>query len=120
MKITGKLFVKMEVQQVSSSFRKREFVVEYAENPMYPQLIKFESSQDRCEMLDKVNVGDQIEVTFNLRGREWTAPDGEKKYFTTLDAWRVEKLGDQVQQSSAPAYDMASFSGAGEADDLPF
>jgi hypothetical protein len=119
MKITGKLYAKMELQQVTASFRKREFVVEYAENPMYPQLVKFEASQDRCEMLDKINVGDQVEVTFNLRGREWTAPDGEKKYFTTLDAWRVEKMGAQPA-SQQPAYDMVDYSGGGEADDLPF
>ena len=111
-----------------SSFKKREFVVEYADNPMYPQFIKFQLVQDRTNLLDGIEVGDKLEVTFNLRGREWTDPQGEKKYFNSLDAWRIQKI---EAQNSAPApdaagagtgvYDMAADMAADQgADDLPF
>lgn len=122
--IEGKLYAKMDPQQITDSFKKREFVVEYADNPMYPQFVKFELIQDRCNLVDAVEVGDKVEVTFNLRGREWTSPQGEKKYFNTLDAWRIQKVEAQNAVPAAQgegvynmAADMASDDGA---DDLPF
>lgn len=122
--IEGKLHAKSDAQQVTDSFKKREFVVEYADNPMYPQFVKFELIQDRCDLVNDLNVGDKVEVTFNLRGREWTAPDGVKKYFNTLDAWRIQKV---EANNSVPAsqgtgvYDMAGDMAKDDgADDLPF
>lgn len=124
MKIEGKLHAKFDTQQITDSFRKREFVVEYLENPMYPQYVKFESIQDRTELIDAFNEGDQIEVSFNLKGREWTNPEGKKMYFTTLDAWRVQKVdsGAAAAQggSEQPVYQMADISAEDGADDLPF
>ena len=126
MNVEGKLYAKMDVQQVTETFKKREFVLEYADNPMYPQYVKFELIQDRTNLVDSVEVGDKIDVTFNIRGREWTAPDGVKKYFNTLDAWRIQKI---EANNSAPAaggqgtgvYDMAAEVASDDgADDLPF
>jgi hypothetical protein len=123
MVIEGKLHVKFDTQQVSEKFAKREFVVEYADNPMYPQFIKFECTQDRCAMVDAVREGEKIEVTFNLRGREWINPQGEKKYFTSLEAWRIQKM---ESAANAPAgnggqavYNVADLAND-ESDDLPF
>ena len=59
----------------------------------YEQHISFQATQDKCAMLDNVSVGEQIEVSFNLKGREWTSPQGEVKYFNTIEAWRIEKAG---------------------------
>ena len=122
MVIEGKLYAKFDTQQITDTFRKREFVVEYVDNPLYPQYIKFELMQDRCALIDSVELGDRVEVTFNLRGREWTNPQGEKKYFTTLDAWRIQKVqaenGVPAGQAQ-PVYDMADLA-SDEADDLPF
>lgn len=124
--IEGKLYAKMDVQQITDSFKKREFVVEYADNPMYPQFVKFELIQDRCNLVDSVEVGDKVEVTFNLRGREWTSPQGEKKYFNTLDAWRIQKVEAQnavpaAQGAGNGVYDMAADMASDDgADDLPF
>ena len=87
--ITGKIHVINDVQQVSASFKKREFVLEYASNPMYPQYPVFQLVQDKTEMLDSFNVGDTVKVEFNLNGREWTSPQGEIKYFNSLDSWRM-------------------------------
>ena len=90
MVIEGKLHAKFDAQQVSDSFTKREFVIEYVDNPLYPQYVTFQLVQDRCGNIDKFNVGDKLEVVFNLRGREYDK-DGVKKYFNTLEAWMIKE-----------------------------
>jgi hypothetical protein len=91
MTIDGKIIEKYETQEISSSFQKREFVVEYAENPQYPEYLKFELIQSNCQQLDGFNPGDELTISFNLKGRKWTDPKGEVKYFNSLQAWRLEK-----------------------------
>ena len=86
---TGKLHTIFETKQVSERFSKREFVVEITDNPKYPQTVLFQLTGDRCAQLDGMNVGDQITVEFSLRGREWRSPQGEIKYFNSLDVWKV-------------------------------
>lgn len=91
--LKGKVKVVGEVQQISDSFKKREFVIT-DESDQYPQDILFQAVQDRTGLLDNVKVGDSVEVSFNLRGREWTSPkDGVVKYFNSLDAWKIESQG---------------------------
>lgn len=92
MNIAGKIIEIYDIQQISDSFKKREFVVEYTENPSYPEFIKFELIQDRCALLDAYNTGDEVTVNFNLKGRKWTDPQGQTKYFNSLQAWRIEEL----------------------------
>ena len=65
---------------------------------MYPQDILFQAVQDKCGMLDGIQPGEQVEVSFNLRGREWTSPQGEVRYFNTLDAWRIEKVASKRRE----------------------
>jgi len=89
MEIKGKIKKISETVQISERFRKREFVVEYASNQDYPQSLQFEMVQDRCELLDSFEVGQDVEVFFDLRGREWTNPQGEVKYFNSLQAWKL-------------------------------
>jgi hypothetical protein len=91
-KISGILKVKNDTVQVSEKFSKREFVLT-DNSSMYPQDIMFQLTQDKCNLLDAFNLQDNIEVSFNLRGREWTSPQGEVRYFNTLDAWRIERVG---------------------------
>ena len=76
MNIKGKILEISPTQQVTDSFKKREFVIEYAENPQYPEFVKFESIQDKCGLLDAYKPGDEIEVYFNLKGRKWNDPKG--------------------------------------------
>lgn len=83
--IEGKLLKKYDTESKSASFQAREFVLEIVDGN-YPQFIKFQLTQDRCALLDPVNEGEQIKVHFDLRGREW-----QGKYFTNLNAWRIEK-----------------------------
>ena len=85
-KFQGKIKVINDTQEISEKFKKREFVVTDTSS-MYPQDVMFQSVQDKCAILDEFSVEDEVEVSFNLRGREWTSPDGVVKYFNTLDAW---------------------------------
>ncbi len=125
-KLTGTVKVVNNTVQVSEKFSKREFVVTDSTG-MYPQDISFQATQDKCSLLDGVHPGEQIEVSFNLRGREWTSPQGEVKYFNTLEAWRIEKAGansgmgsisnDPIPASTPSPIEAAS---SDEDDDLPF
>jgi single-strand DNA-binding protein len=93
MEAAGKLHVIFEAKQVTERFRKREFVIELADNPRYPQHVLFQLTGDRCEQLDAFREGDEVQVEFSLRGREWNAPSGETKYFNSLDCWEVRASG---------------------------
>ena len=124
MDITGILKVKSEAQQVSEKFKKREFVLT-DNSSQYPQHISFQLTQDKCNLIDNYTVGSEIKVHFNLRGREWTSPKGEIKYFNTLEAWRIETInaGSSAPTSSAGNLgDVAetTFTATSQEDDLPF
>lgn len=120
MDITGILKVKGEAQQVSEKFRKREFVLS-DNSSQYPQHISFQLTQDKCGLIDQYNVGDEIKVHFNLRGREWTSPKNEVKYFNTLEAWRIEGgTGGSSNNAASMSNAAASFSPSSQEDDLPF
>lgn len=91
MEVTGKLHHLGESVTVSASYEKRELVVKTDEQ--YPQLILIEFSQGKCnDILDTLSLNTEVKVSINLRGREWVNPQGETKYFNTIQGWRVEKL----------------------------
>ena len=96
MKLTGTIEAIFETQKVTDSFSKREFVVKVSENPAYPELIKLEFIQDKCSVLDSYGIGQPVEVEINLKGRAWTNPQGETKYFNSIQGWRIEKLDTQT------------------------
>jgi len=125
MEIKGKVHEVGVLQQVSETFKKRDLIVEYAENPTYPEFIRFEAIQDKTDLFDAVKPGDEVEVCFNLRGRPWTNKEGVTTFFNSLVVWRLTKLGsnNQTQQTAtAPTYaappDLNAKEGA--EDDLPF
>lgn len=93
--ITGVLKVKKDTEQKTDSFKIREFVVT-DQSGNYPQHISFQLTQDRTDLLDGIEESEVITVTFNIRGREWTSPQGEVRYFNSLDAWRIEKAGQNM------------------------
>jgi hypothetical protein len=100
-KINGTLKVANQTQVVSEKFSKREFVIETTDQ--YPQLVMFQLTQDKCNLLDAFKVGNQVEVSFNLRGKIWVNPQGETKYFNTIEAWKIEVLGNApVQEDIDP------------------
>ena len=120
MDIKGKVHEISPAYQVSESFKKRDLIIEYIENPQYPEYLKFEAIQDRCNLLDNVRVGDDVEVFFNLRGRPWTDKSGKKSYFNSLQLWKINVLAganNNTVPEFAPPVDLAS---APDEDDLPF
>lgn len=118
--LKGEIKVVGDTQNITDSFKKREFVVLDASG-QYPQTIMFQAVQDRVDMLDQVKVGDMVEVVFFLRGREWTNPEGNVKYFNSLDAWKVNKAAADGTPSGTPASadNAETFVAEGD-DDLPF
>lgn len=89
MEVIGKIKVINAEQQVSASFRKRELVI--ATDEQYPQFISIKFTQDKCDLLNNYNVGDDVKVSINLRGREWVNLQGETKYFNDIQGCRIEK-----------------------------
>lgn len=90
MELTGKIKLVKETQEVSASFKKREFVITTEEQ--YPQHIQLEFAQAKVYDLDTIGIGDSVKVSINVRGREWINPQGEAQYFNTLQAWKIEVL----------------------------
>lgn len=122
MEVAGKIKKIDETKEFGSNgFRKREMVVTTDEQ--YPQMIMVEFIQDKCDLLNTFNVGDDVKVSINLRGREWVNPEGEAKYFNSIQGWRIEK--SQAAAGNVPPVDAGSFEPAAstsdnEPDDLPF
>ncbi len=80
----------------ANGFRKREVVVTTDEQ--YPQHILIEFTQDKCDLLNNYQVGEPVKVSINLRGREWVNPQGETKYFNSIQGWRIEKPQAEAPQ----------------------
>jgi len=107
----------------NNGFRKREMAVTTEEQ--YPQHILIEFIQDKTDLLDKFSVGQNVKVSINLRGREWTNPQGETKYFNSLNGWRIENVDQSVSQNMPPmppedAFEPANDLKEEDHDDLPF
>ncbi|MBD79432.1 MAG: hypothetical protein CL840_10975 [Crocinitomicaceae bacterium] len=126
MEVSGSIKVLGDTQEFGSNgFRKRECVI--TTNEQYPQTILVEFTQNNTTSLDSYKVGDNVTIQINIRGREWTNPQGEVKYFVSLNGWRIEKVGAAptagapMQDIPAPAAADAPASGSSdEEDDLPF
>ena len=124
MEVTGRIKTINAEQQVSASFKKRELVVTTEEQ--YPQHIMIEFTQDKCDLINNYQPGDAVKVSINLRGREWVHPQGETKYFNSIQGWRIEKQQADAPQTQAPPMPAAqTFAPAAsfteeEHDDLPF
>ena len=92
MELEGRIKLIGETQTFGSNgFKKRELVVTTDEQ--YPQHILVEFTQDNTDVLNGYNVGDLVTININLRGREWVNPQGETKYFISIQGWRIAKLG---------------------------
>ena len=103
MEVTGRIKIIGMPQDISSSFRKRELVVTTEEQ--YPQHITIEFVQDKVDLLNNFQIGEQVRVSINLRGREWTNPQGETRYFNSIHGWRIDKVqSEQVDPSFQGGY----------------
>ena len=100
--LEGKLIVKEETVQITDKFKKREFVVEQEENnngQVWIQQIKLQAIQDKVSILDNVNVGDSVKVSFNIQGKGHEK-NGETRYFNNLTSWKVERLGNVTPENT--------------------
>lgn len=113
MEIIGKLTKVGNIQTFESGFKKREIIVTTDEQ--YPQPIAIELLQEKTELIEKfkINVGDNVKVAINLRGREWTNPEGVVKYFNSIVGWRIDK--QEAMEQGVAEDDLAP-----QDDDLPF
>ena len=130
MEVIGKIKVINPIQEVSASFKKRELVVTTEEQ--YPQHILIEFTQARVDDLNSYQVGEPVKVSINLRGREWVSPQGETRYFNTIQGWRIERMATASSGTSASsaqmmppmpaadAFEPATNFNEEEHDDLPF
>jgi hypothetical protein len=125
MELQGRIKLIGETQTFGTNgFRKREVVVTTEEQ--YPQHIMVEFVQDKTDLLDSYQVGQQVKISINLRGREWTNPQGEVKYFNSIQGWRIEALQQDTSNGDIPPVPpMDAFEPAGDLneddhDDLPF
>lgn len=119
MEITGKIKVLNDTQTFGDKgFKKREVVITTEEQ--YPQHIILEFTQDRCELLDPFEIGQEVKININIRGREWINPKGEAIYFNTIQGWRIESLNSQAvtpnKQSEQEPNDLMD----DDEGDLPF
>lgn len=132
--VSGKLIEKFDTTTISDKFKKREFILEKRENSNgfeFVDFIKFQLTQDKCNILDPYQRGDDLRVSFNLRGRKWEK-DGNVNYFTNLEAWKIEKIdsgqtpgefSEQAPENDSPMPgedDFMESSGNQDFDDLPF
>ncbi|MCB0461315.1 MAG: DUF3127 domain-containing protein [Flavobacteriaceae bacterium] len=125
MELQGRIKLIGETQTFGTNgFRKREIVVTTEEQ--YPQHIMVEFVQDKTDLLNNYQVGQQVKININLRGREWTNPQGEVKYFNSIQGWRIEALQQDTSNGDIPPVPpMDAFEPAGDLndddhDDLPF
>ena len=125
MEVIGRVKMVDTTKEVGSSgFKKRDIVVTTDEQ--YPQHISVQFVQDKCELLNNYQVGDNVKIDINLRGREWTNPQGETVYFNSVVGWRIGKVQSEGTSNQAPpmpapvAFEPAADFKEEEHDDLPF
>lgn len=125
MELQGKIKMIDETKTYGNNgFRKRELVITTEEQ--YPQTIMIEFVQDKTDLLNAYKVGQDVKVSINVRGREWVNPQGETKYFNSIQGWRVENVsqaspsGDMPPMPPADAFEPANDFNEEEHDDLPF
>ena len=102
--LTGILIHKGTIQLISDKFRKREFVIqkrEIKQNQEFTDYVKFQLTQDRCDLIDPFEINDNIRISFNIKGNRWEK-DGNVNYFTNLDAWRIEKTEEDIGEILPP------------------
>ena len=118
--VEGKLHKKFDTENKTETFQARDFILEVSDGN-YPQLVKFQLVQDRCALVDPYEEGEQLKVHFDLRGREWNG-----RFFTNLNAWRIEKVTDGPAAVDTPPAEDGIFPSVSDEpaeqadDDLPF
>ncbi len=121
MEVSGKIKKIDETKTFGNNgFRKREMIITTEEQ--YPQFLNIEFIQDKCDLLDHFNVGDAVKIGINLKGREWINPEGEAKYFNSIQGWKIDKGqgAPEVPPMESQNFESVEKTNDNEADDLPF
>ena len=120
MYLKGKVKVIGQVETFANDFTKRNLVVTTDEQ--YPQDISIEFIKDKTSLLDNLSVGQEVSVSINIRGREWVSPQGEVKYFNTIQGWRLETSNEVTQNATQEPFETIPDSDLNDdvEDDLPF
>ena len=120
-KLSGKLTEVFDIQKVTESFKKREFVIDCPDEyngKTYPNMVKFQLNQDKCDIIDEIGVGENITVNFNIKGNKWEK-NGNVSYFTNLIAFKIERedssSSQESTQSAPPDFPMTE-----DDNELPF
>ena len=100
MNIQGKLIEIFDTIQITETFKKREFIIQDNKNPEYPEYIKVEVIQDKVSLLDNLNIGDEINVLINIKGRKWEDKEGNIKYFNSIQGWKIESENLNLNQDN--------------------
>jgi hypothetical protein len=114
MQVQGKIKIIGEVQTFGTDFTKRQLVV--LTDDQYPQLISIDFLKDKCDLLNYYKVGQSVNVSINLGGREWINPQGEAKYFNSITGWKIEDVTPVEPSQPIEAPNLSQ----GVEDDLPF
>jgi hypothetical protein len=102
-----------QLQQISDKFRKQDFTIKTFDEK-FPQFLTFQVVNDKCDLVANLNTGDVVEVSYNLRGREWKSPEGVTKYFNTVEAWSINLSSNANVEHLKKTFDLENN------DDLPF
>ena len=90
MEVIGKVILVGNTEEVGQNgFTKRMIVVETAEQ--YPQKLAIDFVKDKTSVLDSYKVGDNVNVSINLRGSEYNG-----RYFVNLQGWKISKTEQSV------------------------
>jgi len=100
MNIQGKLIEIFDTIQITETFKKREFILQDNKNTEYPEFIKIELIQDKVSLLDSLNLGDEINVLINIKGRKWEDKEGKIKYFNSIQGWKIESENEGINQDN--------------------
>lgn len=123
--ITGRIAEVYPVNRVNERFRKREFVIEHKEGSSgqaYIDFIKFQLTQDKCDLIDESWLRQDVTITFNIKGNRWEK-NGLVNYITNLNALTVTRgiaVAENGQQAIRSPKLEDSPSPSPELDDLPF
>jgi hypothetical protein len=97
--ITGTLIAKFDTQVINDKFKKREFALETKDGSNYSNFVKLQLVQAKTDMIDAYNLGDEVKVSFDVRGNKWEK-NGVTNYITNLDAWRISKAGNEDNRAN--------------------
>jgi hypothetical protein len=119
MKVTGKIHFVGALRVVSEKFKSKDVVILTGDK--YPQFITVQFTQDKTDLLTENNIGEQVEISINLRGREWKSPTGEIKYFNTIEGWQINAVESAVENKGREALKETIIHESNfDNDDLPF